>query len=244
MDNTERIDRYLRGELPEEEKNAFEAELGQNAELATELALQKDLEQFLRKQDRRAALKGQLETIGKDFFQEAPAQETGRIVPLQRRHVLRWATGLAAAIALLLVARFVFFQPSLYDQYGQHPPLAMIEKSNEVQDQLAAMEAAFNQKNYAQALPLLQAYVREKPEDLQAELYLGICLMETGQYRAARTIFTKISGGESSFVDYGQWYLALSYLKEGNKEESRKILQEVPAESEFAQKAQDLLKRL
>lgn len=244
MNNTEKIDRYLRGDLAETEKNAFETELAQDAELAAELALQKDLEQFLRKQDRRTALKGQLENIGKDFFQEAAKQETGRIVPLQRRPILRWAIGLAATIALLLVARFVFFQPSLYDQYGQHPPLAMIEKSNEVQDKLAAMEAAFNQKNYAQALPLLQAYVREKPEDLQAELYLGICLMETGQYSAARTIFTKISGGESSFVDYGQWYLALSYLKEGNKGECRKILQEVPAESEFAQKAQDLLKRL
>lgn len=244
MNNTERIDRYLRGELPDGEKNAFEAELGQNAELATELALQKDLEQFLRKQDRRAALQGQLKTIGKEFFQDAPTQETGRIVPLQRRPVLRWVVGLAAAIALLLVARFVFFQPSLYEQYGQHPPLAMIEKSNETQDKLAAMEAAFNQKNYAQALPLLQAYVREKPEDLQAELYLGICLMETGQYNTARSIFSKISSSESSYVDYGQWYLALSYLKEGNEVECRKILQAVPAESEFAQKAQNLLKRL
>lgn len=244
MNNTEKIDRYLRGDLPETEKSAFESQLAQDNELAAELAVQKDLEQFLRKQDRREALKSQLGNIGKDFFQEVPTQEKGRIVSLQRRPALRWAIGLAAAIALLLVARLVFFQPSLYEQYGQHPPLAMIEKSNEAQDKLAAMEAAFNQKNYAEALPLLQAYVQEKPEDLQAELYLGISLLETGQYPTARSIFSKINKSESSFVDYGQWYLALSYLKEGNQAECRKILQEVPVESEFAQKAQDLLKRL
>jgi hypothetical protein len=69
-------------------------------------------------------------------------------------------------------------------------------------------------------------------------------LLETEKYAAARELFINISSGESSFVDYGQWYLALSYLKEGNKTECRKVLQQVPAESEFAQKAQDLLKRL
>lgn len=244
MNNTEKIDRYLRGDLSESEKNAFEGEVTQDAELAAELALQKDMEQFLRKQDRRAALKGQLESIGETFFQEVSQPETGRIVPLHRRPVVRWVIGLAAAIALVLMARQVFFQPNLYDQYSQYPPLAMIEKSNATQDKLAAMEAAFNQKDYTKALPLLQAYVQEKPEDLQAQLYLGICLLETGKYAAARDLFTKISSGESSFVDYGQWYLALSYLKEGNKAECRKVLQQVPAESEFLQKAQELLKRL
>lgn len=242
--NTERIDRYLRGELPEADKNAFEAELSQSADLAAELALQKDMEQFLRKQDRRAALKGQLENMGSEFFQNTTPKETGRIVPLRRNQTMRWVIGLAATIALVLVARFLLFQPDLYEQYGQHPPLAMIEKSNAAQDNLAAMESAFNQKDYTKALPLLQTYVQEKPEDIQAQLYLGICLLETGEYTAARELFTSISKGESSFVDYGQWYLALSYLKEGNKTECRKVLQQVPAESEFAQKAQDLLKRL
>lgn len=244
MNNTEKIDRYLRGELPEADKNAFEADLNQSAELAAELALQKDMEQFLRKQDRRAALKGQLENMGSEFFQNTAPKETGRIVPLRRNQTMRWVIGLAATVALVLVARFSIFQPNLYAQYGQYPPLAMIEKSNTAQDNLAAMESAFNQKDYAKALPLLQTYVQEKPEDIQAQLYLGICLLETGKYATARDLFTNISSGESSFVDYGQWYLALSYLKEGNKAECRKVLQQVPAESEFAQKAQDLLKRL
>jgi len=93
-------------------------------------------------------------------------------------------------------------------------------------------------------LPLLQAYQRQKPEDLQVELYLGICWLETQQYAKANAVFQKISETESSFKDYGQWYLALSYLKQGNKTACRKTLQEVPAESEFAAKAQKLLKRL
>jgi len=243
MNNTEKIDRFLRNELPEEEKKAFEAELNQNADVAGELALQKDMEQFLRKQEKRTALKNQLNSIGPEFFQASVKPEPGRIVPLQRRQTLRWVIGLAAAIALLLVARFVF-SPSLYDQFGQHPPLAMIEKSNATQDNLAAMEAAFNQKNYTAALPLLQAYVREKPGDLQAELYLGICLLETGQYADARAVFTKISQTQSSFMDFGQWYLALSYLKEGDKAACRRVLLELPEESEFFQKAQDLLKQV
>jgi tetratricopeptide (TPR) repeat protein len=243
MNNTERIDRFLRGELPEDEKKALETELSQNADLATELALQKDMEAFLRKQTQRAALQDQLQAVGGEFFQTFEKAEPGRIISLPRRQTLRWVIGIAASIALLLVARFLL-QPNLYDQFAQHPPLAMIEKSNEVQDNLAAMEAAFNQQDYARALPLLQAYQRQKPEDLQVELYLGICWLETQQYAKANAVFQKISQTESSFKDYGQWYLALSYLKQGNKTACRKILLEVPAESEFAAKAQKLLKRL
>jgi tetratricopeptide (TPR) repeat protein len=243
MNNTERIDRFLRGELPEEEKKALETELSQNADLASELALQKDMEAFLRKQTQRAALRDQLQAVGGEFFQPAEKAEPGRIVSLPRRQTLRWVIGIAATVTLLLVARFLL-QPNLYDQFAQHPPLAMIEKSNEAQDNLAAMEAAFNQQDYARALPLLEAYQRQKPEDLQVELYLGICWLETQQYAKANTVFQKISQTESSFKDYGQWYLALSYLKQGNKTACRKILLEVPAESEFAAKAQKLLKRL
>jgi len=243
MNNTERIDRFLRGELPADEKKALETELSQNADLATELALQKDMETFLRKQSQRAALRDQLRAVGGEFFQPTEKAEPGRIVSLPRRQTLRWVIGIAATVTLLLVARFLL-QPNLYDQFAQHPPLAMIEKSNEVQDNLAAMEAAFNQQDYARALPLLEAYQRQKPEDLQVELYLGICWLETQQYAKANTVFQKISQTESSFKDYGQWYLALSYLKQGNKTACRKILLEVPAESEFAAKAQKLLKRL
>ena len=243
MNNTERIDRFLRGDLPAEEKKALETELSQNADLASELALQKDMEVFLRKQTQRAALRDQLQAVGGEFFQPTEKAEPGRIVSLPRRQTLRWVIGIAATVTLLLVARFLL-QPNLYDQFAQHPPLAMIEKSNEAQDNLAAMEAAFNQQDYARALPLLQAYQRQKPEDLQVELYLGICWLETQQYAKANAVFQKISETESSFKDYGQWYLALSYLKQGNKTACRKTLQEVPAESEFAAKAQKLLKRL
>lgn len=244
MNNTERIDRFLRGDLPEEEKKALETELSQNADLASELALQKDMEAFLRKQSQRAALRDQLQAVGGEFFQSTEkTAEPGRIVSLPRRQTLRWVIGIAATVTLLLVARFLL-QPNLYDQFAQHPPLAMIEKSNEAQDNLAAMEAAFNQEDYARALPLLEAYQRQKPDDLQVELYLGICWLETQQYAKANAVFQKISQTESSFKDYGQWYLALSYLKQGNKTACRKILLEVPAESEFAAKAQQLLKRL
>jgi hypothetical protein len=245
MNNTEKIDAYLRETLSEAEKNAFEAELDQNAEMAAELALQKDMEQFLRNQERRTALKDQLENMGGEFFQATTSTEKGRIVPLRRHQTLRWVIGLAATIALILLARFLLQPASLYEQYGQHPPLAMIEKSNAAQDKLAAIEHAFNQKDYSKALPLLRAYAQEKPADEQATFYLGICLLETKQYAAARSIFQELSAKQtSSFADFGQWYLALSYLKEGDEAACLKVLQEVPAESEFGEKARDLLRKL
>ena len=106
MNNTERIDRFLRGELPADEKKALETELSQNADLASELALQKDMETFLRKQSQRAALRDQLQAVGGEFFQPTEKAEPSRIVSLPRRQTLRWVIGIAATVTLLLVARF------------------------------------------------------------------------------------------------------------------------------------------
>ncbi|MBK8704101.1 MAG: tetratricopeptide repeat protein [Saprospiraceae bacterium] len=239
MENSERLDKYLRGAMDAEEKAGFEAQLAKDAELAKALELQRDMELFLRRNTQREALKKQLPAIGKDYFQTAQGAKV-ITMPRQRRLFLA-AASLAAAIALFFMVRWAL-SPSLFESYAQYPPLALTEKSAGADWSQA--ETAFNSNNYAEAERLLTQYTAEYPSDRQAALYLGICNMETGKIEEAQTAFRNFTPEETDFKDFADWYLALSYLKAGDKTGCRQALQQLSPNSPFQQKATDLLQKL
>jgi cytochrome c-type biogenesis protein CcmH/NrfG len=241
MENqTETIDKFLRGELSAEEKAAFETQLASDTALAEELALQQDMERFLSKRAQRSALQGQLTQMGPEFFQTAPLQIASRQTP-----VWRWAVGIAATVLLLVFAARWVFQPSLYSQFAQHPQLALVEKSASASKSTAELEQIFNNGDYQRALPLLQVYTAQHPADAQGKLYLGICFLEEKKYTEARQIFGALQQDASaSIADFATWYLALTALREGDKAAARELLKKIGPESEFSEKAGDLVKRL
>lgn len=240
MDNTARIDRYLSGEMDAGEKQAFEAELATNAQLAEDLATQRDMDAFLRRKAGRETLKSQLQDMSGPYFQAEKAAP--KIVGIPRRRLL-WAAGLAAAAALaFFVLRPLLLSPS-YERYAQFPQLALAEKSSGTRDWSEA-ETAFNEGNYAAAEPMLEAYLEAFPGDRQAQLFLGICKMELDRHEEAREIFRGFADADPSLRDYAEWYLALSYLKTKDIVGCREVLKDIPASSGFYEEAGELLRRL
>lgn len=240
MAATERIDKYLSGQMDADERAAFEAELRSDTDLAEELELQKDMNRFLERRQKRDALIGELDSLGQEFFSQQT--NSGRVVSLVGRR--RWALAVAATVILLVVAWFAL-RPSLYDQYAQHPPLALVTKSGESELDLATAEKEFNSGAYQKALPILQEYVVNHPEDNLVKIYFGIAKMETGAVNEAREIFTSLATSESPEIkDFAVWNLALSYLKDGDKAGCAQVLAAVGAESTYYEKAQQLLNKL
>ena len=107
----EQIERYLAGELPEAERNAFEAALQQDAALAEEVALQRALRQSLGNPRRRQLL---------DALSEVAEQPEQR-QPLALSWVagFRWAAAAAALLALAAVSTWWYQQ-----QRPDAPPVA------------------------------------------------------------------------------------------------------------------------
>lgn len=240
MDNTARIDRYLNGLMAPEEKRAFEAELATDAQLAGDLALQRDMDAMLRRKTQRAQLQAQLQGMSGGYFKDEKG--AAKIVGLPRRRLL-WAAGLAVAAALaFFVFRPLLFSPS-YERYAQFPPLALAEKSGGVQDWSEA-ETAFNRGDYGTAAPMLEAYVQAFPGDRQAQLFLGICKMELNRHEEARGIFRSFADADPSLRDYADWYLALSFLKTKDIGACRAALKDISASSAFYAESGKLLKRL
>ena len=231
------IDQYLSGELSAEERQAFERRLGEDAELARALTLRRGMDQFLARREARPALQRQLQELGVEYF----GKEEARVAPIGRRRL--WS--LAAAVAVLVVAVFVWrwvSSPSLYEEYAQHPPLALVEKSAAGPD-LSATEQAFNKGDYSTALTGLEQYLDRQPQDTLALLYKGICAMELGQTVEAQAIFSSLQNSPS-WQEYGDWYLALSHLKQQRDDEAKAALQRIPEASPYHPQAQELLSRL
>ncbi len=240
MAATKKIDRYLSGQMDAGEKAAFEQELQSNEALAKELALQKDMNRFLQKRKKREALKGELNSLGNEFFGHQAS--SGRVVSMVGRR--RWIMAIAATVLVLVVAWYAL-RPSLYEQYAVHPPLALVEKSGPGQQQLSQAEQAFNKGDYQKALPVLQDYVARHPDDDLVKLYLAIAEMELGDLSSAREVFNSLANSPSPEIrDFAVWNLALSYLKVGDKATCSKILRSIPGSSGYYQKAQDLLHQL
>lgn len=246
-DNYTLIEKYLNGELNEEEIKNFKTRLNEDAAFSEEYTLQKSMNIFLEKDRNQPSLKSKLETIGGDFFKEEKNEEKPKVIPISRnKNRNRWLVGLiaTAAIAVLLVM-FNPFQPQdLYQQYASHQSISLTEKSSG-SDAGTNAEQAFNQKNYALAFENLTIYLQENPDDQKAQLALGISALESGKTEEAISIFTKINVGSSALKNYGTWYLALSYLKQKDFEKTKTFLNQIPSsEKKLFEKAQSLLKDL
>jgi len=237
MDETLRIDRYLSGAMTAAERQGFERELADDADLREQLALQRSMQQFLEHRNDRQELQQKLKDTGADYFSEKRARS---------RLWVRWAAGSAAAAAVvLLIVWQVFFQPSLYDTYADFPALALTEKSTDAPVDWSQTEVAFNGGEYATAAEQLEQYLQTYPDDQQAQLYLGIARMELGQAEEADAVFQQLAEEASPDIRaYAKWYHALNYLKAGDEASCRAVLEEIPEASPFYEEAQELLGKL
>lgn len=240
-----RIEEYLKKRLSPREEQAFEARLRQDSDLAAEVEWQQEMMEFLRRQADREALKAKLSAIGDKYLEPEPSRKTtgAKIFRIGRRPWL-----VAASVAVLITATMLVFlltdSRTLYQQYSQHPSLSLTEMSTQTGYDLAAAEQAFNNGDYPVAERELAEYLTQNPSDTLALLYRGISLLELGRIQPAREIFEAIRNGSSDLKDLGTWYLALSYVKENDRENARQVLEQLPQRSERYSSARELLKKL
>lgn len=239
------INDYFNGLLSPGDAQAVEARAAADAEFGVEFALRQQMEAFPRRAAQRKVFADTLTAVEADFFQEkkmeAPESQPTMTARVNR---MRW---LAAAASLALVAAAVWFftspgEPS-YRQYAQHAPLSLTSRG--AADQMAGeAEAAFTKKDYAAALAALDRLLAEQPDNLTAQLYKGICLIELDRAADARAVLEPMASGLSALRSEAVWYVALSYLKEKNTAACRNELSKIPAGDMRYGQAQELLKKL
>lgn len=237
---------YFNGLLGPDEASQVETRAQTDTEFGDAFRLQQELEDFPKSQANRIALKNTLNQIGQDYFSESDAAQTVVAPTMTAKSNMRRWMALAASLTVLAAAVWFFLKPeaNLYEQYAQHAPLALTERSNTPQEDMAAAESAFQQKKYDAALNALERVLNNQPDNLTAQLYKGICLIELGKSSDARQALAPMAAGSSALVDEARWYIALSYLKENNKAACAEALRQVSPASDRGRDAAALLAAL
>lgn len=237
-------EQHLRGELTAEEQTAFEQMLAADPEFAREVRAGELAVKGLTSLRIHNRIQEVRKQVVADNIQEKPVEQTkekkGRVISLLRRPL-----SIAASVALLITAAYFIYlsfgSQSLYDQYNQHPSFSVTEMSAAPAYDLSRAETAFQQGNYEVTRTELSAYLAENPTDTMALLFQGICQLELDNFTQAERIFSDIQAGTSDFQSLGEWYLALTYVKQEDVERAREVLSTIPQTSEKYAEAQKLL---
>ncbi|MEP7236658.1 MAG: tetratricopeptide repeat protein [Ferruginibacter sp.] len=240
----DKIEQYLNDEMQPQERTDFERELQNDNELKNNFDLYNSINNTMK-----------AEEVSEDENELAKTlQQLNRkyILPgsrVKQGNFRKWMAA-AAAVLILIFGSIYFFSgknmssEKLYASYAQHAPVK-IQLRGTTTDSLAGMAAdKFNNKQYAEALPLLQQYVKLQPDDIQMIFSLGICYLETNGFNDAEKTFSAIAAGQTAYTETATWYLALTALKQKDISKCRIILKSIPQTSAWFAKAKELLEKL
>lgn len=248
VNDTALMERYLAGELTNEEAQAFELRLQTDSEFAENFTIYQSIENEMQGDEDEAQLKEELSRHTKKYFGK---EEGGKVVPIGPVRKKRWlyaAVAAAACIALLLV--FKPWQPQkfsneeLYAQNAVPEDLPTTVRGDNKDSLFAKATELYNKKDYAAALPLLDSITRSKPGEAQLQLALGVCYLRTNQFETAISKFDSLAAGQSIYKYTALAWKAYVYLKQNNKEACIAALKQIPAEATEYKKAEKLIRYL
>lgn len=242
------IDRYILGQMTQEESLDFKYKITQDLELTERINLHLDL---LRALDKNAtAFRSNLEKINNDYSLEKihPAEKT-RSFPI-------WMQ-IAAGFALMVSAIWIyarFSKPNLstlFDQYFVAPTslspeltgirgmdsASTLSSSDSI---LGKIDEYYINQKIADALRLLSS-IPEQTKSPKMYYQEGILFIIKGDARSALVSFDKAKGYLPEEV---KWMSAMAYLKMGDVAGCERRLKEIPKESRFYGKAGELIAKL
>lgn len=237
------FDKFLNNELTETEKISFEERLNSDADFKQEFEIYKALETSLsskfKNEEEEKELRNTLTQLGSRYIKEETVKKETKVISLKRYRNLM----VAASIALL-IGFFIFKNGNpIYSDFSKHHSLELVVRGDN-NEAITKAEEAFNTKNYKTAFAQLTILEEQLPNDVEIQLYKGICLIEMDQFSQAETIFNTISNGNSAFKNKATWYKALNLLKQEKFEACKEVLKTIPESSEEYEQVRKLLKKL
>lgn len=247
-----RIERYLDGLLPPEERAAFEADLEKDEALALEVRLHRAARFAVRAQgalDRRERLQQRSRRLLRtrlwwwkiqDLIEDTFANHSPEGV-LQPRWGRLALTGLSV---LLLVAGVWWLMQTtpvameapiaakdaqtLFQEYFS-PVEISATLGAEAEDNYTRARQWYAQRKCAEALPLLEKAL-ETPDFEARPMALVLkstCLLESGRTEEAFAYLQQVPPTAKIPYQHAEWYLALAYLKAGQHTEATEQLQRI-----------------
>lgn len=236
------IERYLGGDMTEEEKQGFETELSASAELRSLLetyrTIDLEMQNTEKYSEQESALRKTLEGLSKVYFSEGTAsQSSAPVVAMNKpRSFLKVAIAAAAVLVLVLSAYFLLLGKgdvtALADKYVKTELNHLSQTMDGARDSLQQGIAAYNNKDYSKAIALFEAVYQAHPDNSDALRYAGTTYLVTQQYDKAIERFDALAA-KQLFSNHGLFLKAVTLLQRnqpGDKENAKQLLQQVVEE--------------
>jgi tetratricopeptide (TPR) repeat protein len=222
--NNKLIERYFDGDLDEQELALVSQKLKDDPAFAEAFQLEEDLQAGITVAGNEA-LRQRLNVI----HETVGTKKVADVMPMRSRRIWVWLAA-ATFIGVVVMAKVLWdgqakTPAQLYAVYAVHE-FDFTEKGGG-EAELAKAEGLLKEKKYAEALPVLEGYLAEHPEEREVLLAKGVALMETGNLQQALEVFDALSNNPIMAPDM-VWYKALILLKENKLAESLSLLKSVP----------------
>jgi tetratricopeptide (TPR) repeat protein len=149
----------------------------------------------------------------------------------------------AASIALLVAAYFAFFSTpspdSLYTQfytpYENDIPVATRNAAMSVNSNSPFYSGLdrYDHRNFIESIPYFEQALQEQPDSEAAHFFAGMAYLETAQWDKAVTHFDKAVFLRGNYANQATWFMALTYLKKGEKGKAIEMLDVLIAKGGF-----------
>jgi tetratricopeptide (TPR) repeat protein len=223
----------------------FETDLTNNPVLAGQLALAREARERLNRswanEQTEKKLKERLQNLGDEYFQPASLEQER---PSGKEVRMRWWMAVAAILIIVLVS-IVALPPKeqrLYAQLRHFPEANFVSKGANNDASLNEANQAFNHQDYSTALAAFESYLKTHPDHTEAKLFAAFCQLELKNYPAAETAFKALHN--STLADEADWFLALTYLREKDRDRCKSQLQQINSGNPHYQDAQQLMHEL
>lgn len=236
-DDLAAADRFLAGQMSEAEKKLFDARLKTDATLNQQVKrfelFRQLLAQRICKDTSRDALLHQLFSRRNAWF---TLKES---TPTHIRNIVILIALFAAGIAVMLYVSP--WRKNIYRQF------ASTEMQAPDTDSLRLPEEAiekFNRGHFAEAITILDKVLQQYPNNLYARYYRGVCKVDLNLLQPARADLTQVYQQSNDLKYEAAFYMGLSYLKEGHKQECLDWLLKIPPQAPNYIKVQKLIEEL
>lgn len=240
LHNESLLIRYLDSELSAEEKAVLEQRLQTDAALQQQLNDLRVAVQAVK----QFGLSQKVGTIHADMMQELKgSRPKAKVVSFRKK--FRYVIAVAASVLLVLVSVSLYLSSQvspdkLYEQVFVDFP---VSPSRGETNHLSTIETHYQQKNYDAIIN----GSRSLRMDAKDSLLTGLAYLHTGSLQQAIGFFQHIASSENDLQQDGEFYLALSYLKNRQYNDATTLFEKIagdPSHLYHARVNDDFLKKL
>lgn len=226
------IEDYILGRMKQAEREALDAQMKADPELAGEVKFLQDLQQTVYAQEEKdfsqLVEKVDRELAEQAFFQSDHAKEEDQ--PTIRRLLFqkpRLLFAYAAAVLLILAivtswqASRQFSNTALAQHYFQYDVPAPVRLPGETKSPLALGQDAFLDENWEKSVQIFSAIPTDSPQYIEARFYLAqVYFREKNYPEAARNLEIVRASADVRYRETSDWMLLLSLLAAQQPEHS------------------------